>query len=179
MERCWIRGTSGSGKTTLGLLAGERLGIPAIDLDELYWLPGWQTRSKEEFAALVKEATARPCWILSGNYQSIREAVEASADTIIWLDYPFPLVLGRMLRRTFRRVFRGELCCNGNREEVIKSFFTRESVIWWCITTHRRRHRQCLEFLAGPTQEGQTRLRHRHPRETAAWLESLSRGDGL
>ncbi len=110
---------------------------------------------------------------MSGNYHSVREFMEVAADTVVWLDYPFPLVLGRMLRRTLRRVFRGELCCNGNREEIFKSFFTRDSVIWWCITTHRRRHRQCLEFLQEPIPEGQVRLRHGHPRETAAWLASL------
>lgn len=172
MDRCWIRGTSGSGKTTLCLQLGDRLGVPATDLDELWWLPGWEHRSREEFIELVREVTASPRWLLSGNYQAVREVIEASADTVVWLDYPFPLVFGRILRRTLRRVFRGELCCNGNREEFFKSFFCRESVIWWCITTHRWRHRQCLEFMAEP-MEGLVKIRHRHPRETAAWLAGL------
>jgi len=177
--RYWIRGTSGSGKTTLARQAGERLRIPAIDLDDLHWLPGWEARPKEEFRALIAETVSRPAWIISGNYGSVRDLIGPAADTIVWLDYRFPIVFGRVLRRTIGRVIRREVCCNGNRERILTTFFSRDSILWWCITTHRRRHRECLAFLAEPAPEGQVRLRHRHPRETAVWLASLDKRNHL
>ncbi len=175
MDRVWIRGTSGSGKTTLGLAVAQRLGIPAVDLDDLNWLPGWEERPLNEFQALVAEAVARPRWAISGNYGKARGIAEA-ADTVVWLDYSLPVTFGRVLRRTLRRCLRGEPCCNGNREDVWRTFFRRDSILVWCLTTHARRHRDCLAFMAETPPKGQTRLRHATPRETTAWLEGLPKG---
>lgn len=173
MDRVWIRGTSGSGKTTLGLAVAERLGAPAIDLDELNWLPGWRERPKEEFEALAAEALAATRWVVSGNYSRVSGPHEAKADTIVWLDYPKGVVFWRVLSRTVRRCLLGTPCCNGNREDFRRSFLERDSVVWWSLTTHARRRRDCEAFMALPPTPGQTRLRHRSPRETAAWLASL------
>ena len=173
MDRILIRGTSGSGKTTLGLEIAHRLGVPAIDLDELYWLPGWQTRSPEDFRERVRAATAAPRWALSGNYSKVDDLTLPPADTAVWLDYSLPLVFGRVLRRTILRCLRGDPCCNGNREEFRKSFLRRDSVIWWSLTTHGKRRRECDAFMAETPPPGQVRLRHRSPRETAAWLAEI------
>lgn len=174
MDRIWIRGTSGSGKTTLGRAVGVRLGIPAVDLDDLNWLPGWFERPVEEFRALVAEIVALPRWAIMGNYGKVRDGVEPAADTVVWLDYSLLVTFERVLRRTIRRTLRGEACCNGNRETLRKAFFARDSILIWCLTTHARRHRDCLAFMAEVPPPGQVRLRHHSPRETRVWLESLA-----
>lgn len=173
MNRIWIRGTSGSGKTTLAHELGRVLNIPAVDLDDLNWLPGWTERPVEEFRSLVADVAQKPQWAISGNYSKSNEFIAPRADTVVWLDYPFAVVFGRLLKRTFGRVFRGEECCNGNRENVRVTLFSRDSILWWCITTHRKRHLQCLAFMAEEAAPGQTRLRHRTPMETQAWLQAL------
>lgn len=175
MDRVWIRGTSGSGKTTLGLALAARLGVPAVDLDELHWLPEWRTRPREEFRSLLDEATANPRWVVAGNYTNSAGHLEGIVDTFVWLDYSLPVTFGRILRRTVCRIATCERCCNGNREAFRTSFLTRESVIWWCLTTHGRRHRECLAFMAQTPPPGQTRLRHRSPNETRQWLDELRR----
>lgn len=129
MDRVWIRGTTGSGKTTLGVALARRLGCPAVDLDDLNHLPGWRERTAEEFQALVAEAAALPRWTIAGNYAKAREFLEPRADTVVWLDYPFPVVFGRLLRRTLRRAIRGEPCCNGNRESLRQAFLSRDSIL--------------------------------------------------
>lgn len=172
MDRVLIRGTSGSGKTTLGRALAKALETEAVDLDELYWLPGWEVRPIEEFRALVAEVAARPRWVAMGNYRKVRDLLLPRADTILWLDYPLPVTFGRVFRRTLRRCLLGERCCNGNREEFFKSFFSPRSVIWWSLTTHARQHRDCLDFMAEPTPEGQARFCHRSPRETREWLRT-------
>ena len=172
-RRIWIRGTSGAGKTTLAFELGRLLDIPAVDLDDLNWLPGWTERPVEEFRALVADVADRPEWAIAGNYGKASEFIAPRADMVVWLDYPFAVVFGRLVRRTFRRAARGEECCNGNREDVLRTLFHRDSILWWCVTTHRKRHLQCLEHIAEDPMPGQTRVRHRSPRETKEWLRTL------
>ena len=171
--RISVRGTSGSGKTTFARAIEAKTGIPAIDLDDLYWLPEWQTRDPETYAALLHEAIERDHWAISGNYtKQAGQKVLARATHLVWLDYSLPVVLSRVLKRTARRNFLREPCCNGNYESLSRTF-SRESIIWWCITTHRRRHRQCLEAMADPALQHLELRRFSNPRETEACLASL------
>ena len=174
VRRIWIRGTSGAGKTTLGLAIAEKLGIPAVDLDDLYWLPEWTPRPRDEFTARVAETVAGEAWVLAGNYTTVLETVVPRADTVVWLDYSLPVTFSRILRRTLRRGIRREPCCNGNRESLLLAFFSKRSILWWCLSTHWRRHRECLAFTTETPPEGQVRLRHRSPRDAEAWLREIA-----
>ena len=60
MKRVLIFGDSNSGKSTLGVPLAERLGVRFVELDALYWLPGWQGRPDEEFRALLAVDDAVP-----------------------------------------------------------------------------------------------------------------------
>ena len=62
------------------------------------------------------------------------------ADTLIWLDLPFPLVMWRLLRRTLGRIrSRQDLWGTGNRESFRGAFLSRDSILLW--TTVADRHR--------------------------------------
>jgi adenylate kinase family enzyme len=87
MKRIIVVGTSGCGKTTLANNLSKALGIPCIDLDDHYWLPGWQKRNTEEFYTIIEELTKGKLWIISGNYSEVRHLTWARCDTVIWLDY--------------------------------------------------------------------------------------------
>jgi hypothetical protein len=115
----------------------------------------------------------RPRWAVDGNYGHSADLLLPRADTLVWLDYSLPFTLQRVFRRTVRRTFLREIVCNGNRESLFKSFCTRDSIIWWTLTTHARRHRQCEEFMADPRWTHLTRVRLRTPSEAKRWLESL------
>ena len=58
MERIVIIGCGGAGKSTLARQLGEKLDIPVVHLDKLFWRPGWVQVSKEEFDKLHREALA-------------------------------------------------------------------------------------------------------------------------
>src|SRR5580658_4825568 len=88
-----VRGASGSGKSTLACAIADKLGVRFIDLDDLFWLPEWVGRSDEEFFAEVRRATEADIWVLAGNYTRIQDSLKDQIDTVIWLDYPKPLVM--------------------------------------------------------------------------------------
>lgn len=99
MRRIVILGCSGSGKSTLARRLGERLGLPVVHLDALYWLPGWVARDKEGFRALVAQAVAGDAWVCDGGYSSTYDLRFPFADTVIWLRRPRWLCLTRVVLR--------------------------------------------------------------------------------
>jgi hypothetical protein len=99
------------------------------------------SRDPDEFCRLTAEAVSKDHWIVDGNYALVRDLVWARATAIIWLNYGFPTVLWRALARTVRRSLSGEKLFSGNRESLRMALFSRDSILWWVITTfHRRRN---------------------------------------
>src|SRR5689334_5774453 len=88
MRRIAVTGTSGSGKTTFARRLGERLGLPHIELDALFWRPGWVESDTESFRTRVAEAIAGEGWVVDGNYSPVRDLYLARVDTVVWLDLP-------------------------------------------------------------------------------------------
>jgi len=172
-RRVSVRGTTGSGKSTLGRALAAKLGVPYVEMDAFAHLPGWQARPTDEFRALVAESIAGESWVIDGNYNAARDIVHSRADTYVWLDYPFPTVFGRLLRRTLHRCVTGQVVCNGNRETLRKTFFDRESILWWCVKTHARRHRDCAAFMSDPVNADKILIHFKHPSEADRWLADL------
>ena len=148
MDRVVVIGTSCSGKTTLARQLSRVLGAPHVELDGIHWMPGWQLRPVDEVRRRVGEAAAAERWVMDGNYSSVRDIVWGRATTVVWLNYPFRVVLWRALSRTIRRVITQEELFSGNREGFRQSFLSRDSIILWAITSHgqtRRKYRRILD----------------------------------
>lgn len=172
MQRINVVGTSCSGKTTLARALAERLDLPCVELDAHYWGPAWTPVPDDVFRARVEAATAGQRWVIDGGYSPVRHLTWGRADTVVWLDYPLPVVLGRWLRRTVRRVRSGDEFWpgTGNRE-TIRNVLRRDGLLWWILRTHRRRRRSMSAGLAArPDLRG---IRLRSPAEADRWLRSL------
>lgn len=170
LSRTVVIGTSSSGKTTFARNLASHLGVDHTDLDSLFWLPGWQEREDDDFRARVAAWAVRECWVVDGNYTRVRDLLWPRATAVIWLDYPFFLVLWRSLKRTVRRAVTGEEICNGNRETLRKSFLSRDSILLWVIQTHaknRKRYAATFEDWAYPNA---VKIRLKTPAEAAALL---------
>jgi len=135
LKRIVVIGSSCAGKTTLARSLAKTLQAKHIELDSLNWLPDWQQRSSEELMALAADAVGDENWVLDGNYSRTRRIIWPRATRIIWLDYSFPVVMFRTIKRTIRRVFTKEVLFGNNRETFRNAFLSRDSMILWVIWT--------------------------------------------
>lgn len=164
-----IVGEAGSGKSTLAAALSARLQLPVVELDQLYWRPGWQPTPLDEFEGKVVAALSGPAWVVCGNYGSVRPLVWARATAVAWLDYPLPLSFYRLCRRTWRRVVTQEELWGGNRESWRAQLLSRDSLLLYTLRTHRRRRCELETMLALPEYAHLALHRFRHPRQAAAW----------
>ncbi|MBX3490482.1 topology modulation protein [Parvibaculum sp.] len=100
MKRILVIGCSGGGKSTLARKLGEKLGLPVVHLDVLFWKPGWVESSYDEFRPKVAAAVAEDRWIVDGNFSRTFDLRLPRADTVVWVDQPRRVCLWRAFRRT-------------------------------------------------------------------------------
>jgi adenylate kinase family enzyme len=173
VQRVVVIGVPGSGKSTLARRLAPQIAAPVVELDQLYWLPGWSSRPPEEFRALTDLATTAERWIVVGNYGVVRDIVWPRADTVIWLDYGLGRCLGQLLIRCVRRVVTQESICNGNHESWRK-LVSRDSIALWLLTPYWRRRREYPARLDGVAYPNLCAIHLRSPREAERWLKAVA-----
>lgn len=172
-------GASGSGKSTLAKRVAESLRLDYIELDALFWEPGWKEASPEIFRARADEATRGPAWVVAGNYGLVRDMVWPRAEAVLWLDYSLPLVFRRLTWRILRRGLTREVLWNGNRENFWPHLmlWSQESLFHWLLKTYWRYKRAFPLLFAEPAYAHLAVIHLRSPRETEAWLENIAPGN--
>ncbi len=173
MQRIYVVGSSCAGKTTLAAQIAAKLSIPHHELDYACWLPGWKLRSKDEMREKVGELAAGEQWVMCGNWGKVRDLIAARCDTIIWLNFPFRIVLWRCITRTLHRLITKQEVCNGNVEHWRNQFASKDSIIWFVITTYHRRNRFYRGMFDGEEWNQFNKVELRHPREAKQFLERI------
>ncbi len=87
MERILIIGCGGAGKSTLARQLGEKLNIPVVHLDKLFWHPGWIESTREEIDSKILEEAKKSAWIMDGNYNRTLPMRMKYCDAVIYLDF--------------------------------------------------------------------------------------------
>jgi adenylate kinase family enzyme len=168
MRRAVILGCSGSGKSTLAVQLGERLGLPVVHLDILYWRPRWQVPDTESFRARVAEAVAGDAWVSEGNYRETFDLRLPRAEIVIILERSRWACLWRVLWRSiFQRGKRPDLpagCPEQTDRDLLKFIWRFERVTWPRIEAARVEYGSSVPVV-----------RLHNNRETRAFLATLPR----
>ena len=173
-ERVNVVGSSGSGKSTLGRQIAARLDIPYVELDEIQWKPNWTESTDEQLFGGLERALAGDQWVLDGNYSRTERIKWARVQQIVWLDLPYWLVFWQVFTRTIRRSVRRETLWAGNRESLAKAFFSKDSILLWCLTNLARVRRQYEAAMASPELSHIQFVRLQSRAEVRAFLKSLN-----
>ena len=99
MERVIIIGCGGAGKSTLAQKMGQKTGPPVVQLDKLFWKPGWVESTPEEIDGKIRQELDKPQWIMDGNFNRTLPMRVARADTVIYLDFSRMACLLGVLKR--------------------------------------------------------------------------------
>jgi len=167
MERIAIIGCSDGGKSSLARRLGERLGLPVIHLDVLFWRPGWIESEDDPFRRRLARALAPGRWVADGNVPRLAADLHlAQAQLIVWIDQPRLLCLWRVFWRALtERGGRRADMAEGCDERIDLDFYL---YVWrWNADT-----RPAIEAAIALHAPRTPTVRLRSDREIAAWLTS-------
>ena len=116
---------------------------------------------------LLAVEVAKERWLIEGNYASTMEMRLTRADTVVYLDYPLPLCLWRLIKRIVR--FHGRT--RPDMPENCPERFDGEFLLY--VFRWNRGPRQRTEALLRGHEQKVIRLKN--PRALADWL---STGEG-
>ncbi|MEO5317285.1 adenylate kinase [Arthrobacter sp. CC3] len=166
--RVLFYGVTGSGKSSAAHAYAAASGLPEVSADDdIGWLPGWQQRSVEQQREIATDVAARDSWVLDSAYGVWRDIVVPRAELVVALDYPRWLSLGRLIRRSVRRVVTRQPVCNGNVETLAR-LFAKDSIFYWHFNSFARKKRVFRAWQADPDMPPV--LVFRKPRELDNWL---------
>jgi hypothetical protein len=174
-KRIVVIGVTGSGKSILAERLAQKLDLEYIELDALYWKPGWVETDREEFRQKVAQATSAPAWALAGNYSFARDLIWPRAEALVWLDYSFLLVFSRLIRRTLRRWLTQEPLWGTNTERLWPQLkiWSKDSLFFWQVHSFRKHKRLYPQLIASSGYSHLKVFHFKKPGETDTWLESL------
>ncbi len=182
-RRIVVIGNTGSGKSTLAEQLAGLLAVPFVELDAINWQPNWVSLAEtdpEEFRRRVAEATSGDGWAVAGSYAGFtRDIFWPQAETAIWLDPPLPLILWRVLTRSWRRWRSKELLWGTNYENFwshLAVWKKGDSLLWWAVTQHRVKREQYLSMMEQPQWAHIRFVRLRSVKAVDALVEDLRAG---
>ncbi len=175
-RRIIIVGSSNSGKSTLGQHLATRMNVPFIELDALYWEPGWVEPDTDVFRERVRQAIQLGSWVVAGNYSQQVDVSWPEADTVVWLDLPLPTVLRRCIVRTWQRYRSQELLWGTNRERFwahLMLWSPKKSLISYTIARHRARRRRYEEQMCDSRWSHIAFVRLTSAKDVEKWVAEL------
>lgn len=179
--RIQVVGNTCAGKSTLAEQLAARIDAAFVDLDALNWLPDWVALTDtdpDEFRRRLAEAIAGNRWVIAGSYSGFTRPSRERLQTVVWLDLPLPLILWRVVSRSWRRWRSQELLWGTNRESFWVHFALwrgSDSLIYWALKTHRRKRRRYTADMADPDWAHVRFIRLRSVREVDEFVAAVER----
>ena len=156
-RRVHVIGNSATGKSTLAKRLAVALDAELVELDALNWLPDWvglNDTNPDELERRFEHATRGDAWVVAGSYTRFAQRTFwARLDTVIWLDLPVPLLVWRVLRRSWRRWRTRELLWGTNIERFwpqLALWRKNDSLVYWVVTAQRGKRKGMRAAMADP-----------------------------
>jgi adenylate kinase family enzyme len=159
--RIVITGNGGSGKTWLGNMLAERLSLPLVHLDDLYWDGpyGGVGRDKQQVYDAVVRKAAEAEWIIEGIYGWLLPPALERATAFVFIDLPVADCIANLRQRGIQG--HGSADAFETMLAWIADYPTRDN--WYSLAAHTR----LWEAFDG----SKARLRNRD--EIAQYLDGL------
>jgi adenylate kinase family enzyme len=113
MQRVLVMGCSGAGKSTFARALADKLALPLVSIDKLFWQPGWREPKPAKFAAAMTQEAEKPAWVIDGNFLTDGASLlrRERADTVCFFDLPRSICMLGVIRRgvTGHGVVRSEM----------------------------------------------------------------------
>lgn len=104
--RVLVIGCAGSGKSTLARQLAQRCNLPHVSMDrEIFWLPGWQLRPRQDQKARLGDILNLECWVLDSTSPATLPLRLPRTHLVLWLRPPRLMSLYGVVSRYLR--FRG------------------------------------------------------------------------
>ena len=170
-----VIGTSGRGKSTLARQLAIALGIPYLEMDQLFWKPNWQESTDEEFFPRLEEALAAEAWVLDGNYTRTTALKWRRADLVVWVDFSFPRTLYRALKRALiRAITKIELWPDTGNHESLARLFSKESMVLYTAKTYWGNRQKYEALMQAEEYAHLTFVRVQTPKQASSLIQSLT-----
>ena len=167
IARIAVIGCSGGGKSTLTARLADRLGLPVVHLDVLYWKPGWVEGEEDEFRAAMEQALASGRWITDGNFANAAHLHFARAQLIVWVDQPRLVCLWRANWRVLATL-------GGTRRDLPEGCPEKfDPWLWSYIWNWNRDSRPKIEVALAEYAPSTPVVRLRSDREMAGWMRAV------
>ncbi|HYW30984.1 MAG TPA: hypothetical protein VE869_05700 [Gemmatimonas sp.] len=176
--RVVVVGTSGSGKSTFATALASAMQCSYVELDRLYWGPGWTPVPLAPFEDAVRQATQGECWVADGNYSSVRDILWPRATHIVWLNYNRRTVFPRVFVRTLRRIAQRTTLSHGNVETFRAAFLSHDSILLWSVSTFAKNRRKFAALRDDPRYAHLQWTEIRRPEAAQMFIESQMRSAG-
>eukprot|EP00039_Didymoeca_costata_P033262 m.41594 g.41594 ORF g.41594 m.41594 type:complete len:276 (+) comp9785_c0_seq2:142-969(+) len=179
-----VEGVSGSGKSTLAAQLSDLLGFVYGSVDQLQFVKtgGWKVNSSETkrkgWMQVIKQGEeTRAGWVFDGANKSVHDLYTDKITVAIHLDFPYSVVLPRLLRRSLLRVIKREKLWGTENVEtwdkVLKLWDKRESILSWQAEEFLNYRNKKPDLLKSFNPK--ILLTFRSPDDLQMWLDDLKR----
>ena len=150
MQRILISGNAGSGKSTFARQLAQKLKLPLVHLDQIYWQDNWEHLSREEFDALLQAELEKPQWIIDGNFNRTIPHRLQYCDTVFFFDLPSLTCLHGITKRVLTHYGRTRNDMGGNCPE----YFDKQKLsLYRNVLRFNKQHRKNYHALLSKTPQ--------------------------
>ena len=148
MRRVLIVGCAGAGKTTFALALAEKIGLPLVHLDQIYWCGQWEHLSREEFDNALQKELEKPEWIIDGNFDRTLPHRLQYCDTVFFFDLPKRTCLWGITNRVFQNYGKSRQDMGGNcPERFDRNKWQLYRTVWQFRKKNRHKYYELLKEM--------------------------------